>query len=249
MPTPGSIALVIEDGEGERESLVFDEPGGEIRFAVGEKGRRAGTWKVWAGKHNASVYAANRVLGGQLKISLHDGPLGPDWRVQWEQKFMKSHPEVANRIIERLTRPPEISSTGWTKGLSIWIRCQDVVATSPGESLPSDLVWLPPPPEGHAVGVHLVIARPTNQFVKLAGIPLGGFMLSDGQVLLLVVTQSRITDETDQQIDEAVANLMRSVSEKFDRGNLRSLVRSDSADGEPQFWDVAVLAEVPKEPV
>src|SRR6476659_3863762 len=122
MSTPDPITLVVGDGKGGRESLVFAEPGGEIRFTVGDDNRHAATWKVWAGKHNASVYVAVRVLGGQLKISLHDGPNGPDWRVQWEGAFMEAHPEVANRIIEKLERPPEIGDTGWTKAISIWVR-------------------------------------------------------------------------------------------------------------------------------
>jgi hypothetical protein len=242
MSTPGPFTLVVDDGKGSRESLVFAEPGGEIRFMVGDDNRHAATWKIWAGKNNASVYAAVRVLGGQLKISLHDGPKGPDWRVQWGEKFMVDHPEVANRIIEKLQRPPEIGETGWTKGISIWVRHQDVVAAPADESLPADLLRLPTPPEGYATGVHIVIARPTNQFVTPGGIPLGGFMLADGQVMLLVVSQSAVTDETNHVIDSAVAKLMQSVSDEPDDGSvIRSLVRSDTPDGDPQFWDVAVM--------
>jgi hypothetical protein len=67
-------------------------------------------------------------------------------------------------------------------------------------------------------------------------------MLADGQVMLLVLSQSAVTDETNHMIDAAVAKLVQSVSEEpDDRSTIRSLIRSDAADGDPQFWDVAVM--------
>ena len=62
-------------------------------------------------------------------------------------------------------------------------------------------------------------------------------MLADGQVMLLVVPAICRYDETIRRFDGAVAKLKQSVSEELDDGStFRSLVRSDSADGDPQFW-------------
>jgi len=246
MSTPAPVTLVVDDGNGGQESLVLPGPGGEIRFTVGDIRHHAAVWKIWATKNNASVYAAIRVLGGRLKVSLHDGPNGPDYRIQWTADHVKANPALTNRIIDKWPRPPEIGNTGWTKGISIWVRHEDVVAAPDGESLPADVLFLPAPPEGQATGLHLVIARPTNLFVKPGGIPLGGITLADGQVALLVVSQSVVTDDTNRKIDDALAELVQSVTEDLDEGSVyRSLVWSDGEDGDRQAWDVAVRAGRP----
>jgi hypothetical protein len=183
-----------------QESLVLSGPGRETRFTVGDSSHHAGVWKIWATKRNASVYAAIRVLGGQLKISLHDGPNGPDYWFQWTAEHTKANPELTNRIIDKWQRPPEIGNTGWMKGISIWVRHEDVVPAPDGESLPADVLFLPAPPKGHATGLPIIIARPTNLFVKPGGIPLGGITLADGQV-----ARGRVHTQVADLLDRTVA--------------------------------------------
>ncbi|WP_431240433.1 hypothetical protein ACQ86B_13670 [Mycolicibacterium aichiense] len=241
MPKPELVTLVVDDGQGGRESLVLSGPGGEVRFTVGDSSNHAGVWKIWATSNNASVYAAVRVLGGRLKISLHDGPYGPDYRLQWTEQHMQANPEFANRIIDKWNRPPEIGHTGWTKGISVWVRHQDVIPAPEGESLPADVLFLPAPKEGRATGVHIVIAHPTGQFVRPGGTLLGGVTLADGQVALIIVSQDDVAEETNLVVDQAVADLLQLVTDPLDEGDTyRSLVWRDGADGDRQVWDVGV---------
>lgn len=235
--------MVVDDGKGGTETVVFDKPGGEIRFTVGDDRRRSATWKIWAGRHNPTVYIAVRLLGSELKISLHDGPNGPDWRVQWEKKYMKAHPEIATRIIDTLQKPPEIGESGWAKGLSIWVRYQDVAAPAK-ESLPDDLLWLPTPPEGHATGVHIILGRPTNVYVKPGGQPIGGFMLADGRVVVLILSKSVINEETNRLVDGAIEKFRQGESIENDGISVyRALARTNATDGVAQLWDIAVMPD------
>ena len=241
MSTPASVTLVVDDGEGGRERLVLSGPGGEVRFTVGDSSHHSGVWKIWATKTNASVYAAIRDLGGRLKVSLHDGPIGPDYRLQWTAEHEKGNPELVSRTIDKWPRPSEFGNTGWAKGVSIWVRNEDVAPAPGGESLPADVLFLPIPLDGRAIGLHIVIARPTGQFVKLRGMPLCGIMLANGQVALLVAPQAVVRNDTNRMVADALAKLMPSAIDRLDkRRTSRALVWSDGVDGTRQVWDVAV---------
>lgn len=44
----------------------------ECRFGVGDpRGRHSSVWKVWAARHTPDVYITSRMLGGDMKASIH----------------------------------------------------------------------------------------------------------------------------------------------------------------------------------
>ena len=250
MSSSPQVTIVLDGGRGNQEIGVLPGPGGTIRFAVGGQGRHAAVWKVWARRRKCSVYVAIRVLGRYQKVSLHESSDGgSDWRFQWTSEHMQANPQITDRKIDRWPRPPEVGETGWTTGVSIWTRHQDVVPVDDDESLPADLVWVPPPPEGYAVGLHVVIARPLNLSVELKGVswPLAGFTLANGRVVLLVPSGELVTDETNHMIEDALAKTIESAPGGADQARIRlqarphrMLVWGDGADGDRKAWDVAV---------
>jgi hypothetical protein len=249
MSSPGPVTLVLDDGHGCQETAVLPGPGGDIRFAVGEQGRHAAVWKIWARPKKCDVYVAIRHLGGYQKVSLHQSSQGSDWRFQWTSEHMQATPELTDRVIDRWQRPPQVGETGWTKSFSIWTRHQDVVPMPDDQRLPADLLWLPPPPEGYAMGIHVVIARPMNLFVEMKGsIPVAGFALADGQVVLLVASRHLVTDEQNRMIEDALAKVIELAPGGADQVRillqaadlLRMLLWGNGPDGERKAWDVAV---------
>jgi len=116
-------------------------------------------------------------------------------------------------------------------------------------SLPAHLLWIPPPPEGHATGIHVVIARPRNLFVELKGaLPVAAFTLADGQVVLLVESRDVVTDAVNHTIEYALAKVIESAPGGADQARIllqaaglpRMLVWGDGPDGERRAWDVAI---------
>jgi hypothetical protein len=252
MSSPLPVTLVLDDGKGNQETAVLPGPGGTIRFAVGEADRHAAVWRVWARPKNSSVYVAIRSIGRYQKVSLHQSSQGSDWRFQWTAEHVQATAQISDRVIDRWHRPPEVGETGWTTGFSIWTRHQDVAPAPGAESLPSDVVWVPGPPEDYAMGIHVVIARPKNLFVEMKrSVPVAGFALADGQVVLLVASHEPVTDEVNHVIEDALAKVIESAPGGADKarillqaaGSPRMIVWVDGPDGDKKAWDVAV--EVP----
>jgi len=240
---------VLDNGQGDQETVVLPGPGGTIRFSVGEQGRHAAVWKIWARPKKSDVYVAIRQLGSYQKVSMHPSSPGSSWWFQWTKEHMQANPQVAGRVIDRWPKPPEVGETGWTTGFSIWTRHQDVVPMPDDGSLPADLLWIPPPPEGHATGIHVVIARPNSMFVEVKGaVPVPGFTLADGQVVLLVVSRDVVTDEQNRMIEDALAKGIESAPGGADQARIllqnadspRMLAWGNGPDGERKAWDVAV---------
>lgn len=247
MPTPPQVSIMLDDGKGNQHTEVLRGPGGTIRFAVGEPSRHAAVWKVWATPKNSSVYVAIRSIGGYQKISLHQNADGSDWRVQWTAEHMRENPQIGDRVIDEWDRPPEVGETGWRRGVSICTRHRDVVPAPSGESLPSDILWIPEPPDGYAMNVTVVVARPKNMFVDMKGaVPFDAFVLENGQVVLLAATRQEVTDELNAKIDSVVAQLIGAAGAALTErgvetpGALRALVWGNGPDGDRHAWDVVV---------
>ncbi|WP_051027712.1 hypothetical protein [Nocardia higoensis] len=183
---------------------------GAMRLAVGEPGFQSGVWRVWSSRNSSDVYIAARNLTSIQKWSLHESG---DWRYQW-----CSHSIVeefgggsSDRILDRWERPDEIGRTGWTRGFSIYIRRDDVVEF-PTAADQGDVCWIPLPPEGHEVGIHVVIARPNVGEVGIGAVglfPIGGYVLPNGHVVLVLIhtylVAEAVTEGIRSHIDRALA--------------------------------------------
>jgi hypothetical protein len=251
VPSPEPVTLTLWDEHGNSESVILAGPGGTIRVVVGEPGRQSGVWRIWAPPTKFDVYVGIRAILGYQKWSLHETG---DWRFQWiSDERAAEFGNTDSRIIDQWQRPEEIPETGWIKGFSIRVRHQDLVEVADPEKVPADAVWIPSPPEGHSVGLHVVIARPDRGEIALTGsIPLGGVTLVDGRALLLVVSVDRVTDEHDQMIETALTEAMRLAREQgVDLAaavNPRAALSGNNAQGDRFVWDVAVPApQAPRE--
>jgi hypothetical protein len=250
------VTLVLEDGQGNQEIHPLPGPGGEIRVSVGKPGRHGAVWKIWAGREKLDVYVAIRSIGGYQKVSWHPNSEGKDWWFQWTSEHIQANPQITQRLIDQWSQPPEIGESGWAKGFSMWTRHQDVVPAPDNEPLPADLLWVPPPPEGYATGLHVVIARPQElsqgsvgelRWIAMNGPFLGGFSLSDRRVVLLVASSNLVTTALNDEIKAAFAKFepaLRDADQVRTRtqgpGVHRMLVWGTGPDGERQAWDVAV---------
>jgi hypothetical protein len=199
------VFLTVRDSDGNLVSEELPGPGGTIRVIVGEPGRQSGSWRIWANPNTFDVYIGVRAILGLQKWSLHETG---DWRYQWiSDEKAASVGKVQNRIIQLWQRPAELGESGWTRGLSIRVRHQDLVEVATPEKVPAETLWLPPPPEGHMLALHVVIARPGQGETTLPpGLcPVGGFTLVEGRAALLVVSVDPVTDQHNARIEAALA--------------------------------------------
>lgn len=167
-----------------------------IRIAVGQPGVQSGVWRIWSPKNHSDVYIAARNIAGIQKWSLHTSG---DWRHQWcDPRYLDSLDNRSDRIIDQWEQSPELGDTGWTKGLSIYVRHEDVVEM-PDIPEQGDVIWLPTPPEGYAVGIHVVIARPDGGRVDVGRMgltPVVAYTLPNNNTVLVLAGQFEVTPKT-----------------------------------------------------
>jgi hypothetical protein len=237
------VTLTLDDGHGNRDDIVLTGPGGTIRAAVGEPGCHSGIWRIWANKNTSDVYIAIRNIAGYQKWSLHESG---DWRYQWVTvEQAQEHAQTSDRVIDSWAQPPELGGSGMTKGFTIKVRHQDLVPLPdiPG-SLPAEVFWVPAPPEGHAMGMHVAIMRPDGPQIELQdAVPFAGFTLSDGRAVLLIASRQPVTDAQNQMIEDAVAEALARAPAHVDLRAApapRMSAHGDDVDGVKRVWDIAL---------
>ncbi|MGA2501850.1 MAG: hypothetical protein ABSH20_29260 [Tepidisphaeraceae bacterium] len=102
--------------------------------------------------------------------------------------------------------------------------------------------WIPEPPSSFVVGFHVVVAEPNRGFVAVeAAIPMDGFVLADGRVVLVVVSVLPLEEDArlwlDQQRIRARAGVSGVMSETSP-GRRIAMFGFDS-DGNRLVWDLA----------
>jgi hypothetical protein len=244
MSTP--VTLTLTDSKGNVVSEVLPGPGGTIRFAIGEPDCHSGVWRIFAPANKSDVYIGIRTILGSQKWSLHESG---DWRHQWvTEERAEEFTGNADRIIDRWQQPPEVGTTGWTRGFAIRVRHQDLVSVRDDEpGIPVDTLWLPSPGEGRAGLVQVVIARPDQIEVTLHGmIPFAGFTLADGRVVLLIFYHEALRDEQNRMVDEAIATtIQQAPSDKLNAaGAPRALLMGNNAEGDRVVWDCAIPGQL-----
>ena len=233
------VTLVLRDGHGMQESIDVAGPGGKIRVAVGRPGRRSGVWVVWASHNKSDVYVASRVLGGTQKFSLHESG---DWRHQWvTTEKAQLFTGQDGRVIDQWPRPPA-GPGGWTMGLTIVVPSDDVLDFDDDTQPLNGVGWIGEPPSGSAVGFNVVVAETNRGFVAVqAGVPMDGFVLADGRVVLVVVSVFPLEEDArrwlDQQRSRALEGARGAMSETAP-GRRIALFGFDS-NGNRLVWDLA----------
>jgi hypothetical protein len=257
MSSPPPVVLMQEDGQGNRKAHDLRGPGGEIYISVGDPDCHGAVWKIKGGRKKCDVYVFICSIGGDVKVSWHPESPGSSWWFHWDKQHVKDG-QITDRLIDTWSQPPEVGESGWAKGFSMWTRHQDVVPAPDNECLPADILWVPPPPEGYAMGLHVVIARPEDlsqrsaselRWVALKGArPFDGFTLADRRVVLLVVSGGLVTEAVNHMIENALARF-ESALEGADQARMllqqspgvaRMLVWASGPDGDKKAWDVAV---------
>lgn len=193
------VTLVLRDSHGQQDTIDVAGPGGKIRVAVGRPGRRSSVWRVWANHNKSDVYVAARVLAGTQKFRLHESG---DWRNQWvttERAHRFTGQE--NRVLDQWPRPPA-GQGGWITGLTIWVPSDEVLDIEDDKQPLAGVGWIPEPPHDSAVGFHVVVAEPDRGFVTVqAAVPMDGFVLPDGRVVLVVVSVHRLAADARLWLD------------------------------------------------
>lgn len=238
---PMKFIMWTEDGD--PETVEIGGPGGTIRVVVGEPGRQSGVWRIWAPKNASDVYIGVRAILGYQKWSLHESG---DWRCQWVNgERAVEFGSGGGRIIDRWSQPAEVGS-GWTRAFSIRVRHQDLVEAADHVVPPGDTLWIPPPPEGHLIALHVAIVRPDQGEATLRGfIPVAGFGLADRRAVILGVSKEPVTDENNHVIAAALETTMRlAASGGVDFSSVESVrgaLSCVSPEGDRHVWDVAVV--------
>lgn len=210
-----------------------------IRFTVGSAGRhRASTWRCWTpGGGKYDVYFAPRSIGGAYKLSLHESGA---WQVGFTSDFKRSMAEQGrwkggSRLTAQFAPPKEIGP-GTLLAFRILVPGSAVSIDSATESLPDNLVWIPPPPNDRVVEVALLL---TANGLNIDGWPgrrslstnlVGDFPLDSGEHLWLVHRQDCIPT-----ISGGPASLSRfapepGIMEQLDSARAIVLI---NVDGEP----------------
>jgi hypothetical protein len=202
------VELADERGE-QIGAFHLTGSGGQIRVGVGRPGHRSGVWRIWANKGKSDVYVAARSIAGIQKFSFHESG---DWRHQWvtpeqAEKFTAGR----NRVMDRWPRPPD-GPGGWTKALSIWVPKEDVQRIEDDDQGSEGVMWTPEPPDGFAVGIHVVVAKTDLGSVRVSGArPLGGFPLASAEVVLVLIALAEVDDEQRQRIEQFRAEALAKV--------------------------------------
>jgi hypothetical protein len=105
-------------GAGDEHADVVDL-GGTIRFNVSDGSRRSATRRVWTARHADDVYAAARLVAGDIKISLHESG-------SWQHGFASDDKAHGFRVPRQsrhfsIWQRPEEIVPGWTRAVRIII--------------------------------------------------------------------------------------------------------------------------------
>ena len=230
--------------------------GDEIDFAVGGPRCHGAIWKIKARRKKSDVYLFSRAIGGTMKMSMHQTKIGPQWWYQWTKEHMDAQPQfpiVDKRQIDHWSPVEQEGGSGWATGVVLFTRHQDVVRPPDAEELPPDMLWIPPPPKGHATAIRVVTAQAKGpkDFVQInGGKPVPMFALQNREVVLLIVSHIAVPDEVNREVDGDIARLIQAIPgglssaaaalSSHEPGVFRAFACHTVTDGERAIWDVAV---------
>lgn len=250
MTEPPTVTLVIGTAEGVHEEVVLEpaDPNKAIYIGVGEERRRGGVWRVWANKPGtgkSDVYVAPRNIAGVQKISLHETG---EFRNQWvtadnATKFTGS-PDKRIYIWQR----GQEYTGAITKGLAIYVPAGELQAIPGDDRQPANTIWLPEPESGAVWGIYIVFARPDQGNAPLGGaMPLAGFTLANGSVLLVLAQKRHLTDEERDQLSTVRGQIAldQLPPDASSDTALRMTLHGIDENGDRHLWDLAAQHRLP----
>lgn len=171
-----------------------------LRFGIGEPNlRRSTVWKLWTNKND--VYLASRVVGSELKVSLHE--LGSCQFSRTFESLANTGMKNRDRHLQRWQRRPVYAESGVVHLFRIIFPESELRLASAGKGNVPPVNWHPAPPLNHGAYVELWLTRrlpeaPTNlQFMNEL---LGVLNLVNGQYLGVTVRSMKISPADHDQI-------------------------------------------------
>jgi hypothetical protein len=200
-----TVMIAIEAPDGQSTTVPVRGPGGVERLAFGAPGHRSAVWRFWANKNASCVYVATRTIAGVQKYSLHQSG---DWRHAWvSAEAALRHTGSPDRVIDRWRRPAAVAR-GWTPALSIWVPHNELSDIIGVDRAADGVDFLPEPKPGTVAGLRVMIVQPGLGTVNLErAVPVCGFLLANGEVMVVVVTAVDLTTEIAGRIDAERARI------------------------------------------
>ena len=173
-----------------------------VRFAIGGPDEpRSCVWRIWTGKGTSDVYISARVLGGVVKVSLHESG---DWRFALTREYAEAQGRD-NRLIAQWDRPPPLHQ-GVTSAFDIIVPSAELAL--PRQPLPEErtkhtknVTWIRPAPEGFAKHFIVMYTEPGEPVPETEAEILASFVLPDGRTVIVAVFDRAVSMEEQQQLD------------------------------------------------
>ena len=210
------------------------------RFGIGDPaGARSSEWLVWWSSSTSDVYAAARILGGVLKVSLHESGRchirAPDPR-QWRSggappQFLDSwsiDPRSQYEFPFRVIIPTsELRKGSWSKNKdkgTKWIPAKPNAAIEIGLFLTR--VDTLPPDQLRSAGWHTTIV---------------GEALPDGRYLWVMAGDPKLTDDKRNELDAVKASARKiALARATEASNPRLLLFASNEQGTRCFVEAGI---------
>lgn len=172
----------------------------EYRIAIGnEKGRRSTVWKVWV--HKTNIYIQSRMMGSDLKVSLHEGGQGQfSMTSEWLLK-QNGNIQNPNRHIEKWKMPIPRGNNAVCI-FKIVIPESELREINISERL-QDVNWINAPSIDSAIEIDLHLTAPNSKTPPTSCVPhhhLFTFPLENGEWLVGVYQEEVINEENNAEM-------------------------------------------------
>jgi len=210
-----------------------------IRFAVGTPDRHSTVWSTKSRRNDVYIFA--RVIGGSIKVSLHEDP--DHWRLAFTREHVDRH---ADRRPKEWHRPSEFA-LGLTQAFAVYVPESELISSVrvAAETETSEILWLPPPESGAATQITWIYAKPE---AAVAGWPgrrsmnsslVGRMPLASGEVVWVVAHQLPVTDTIREKVD-AWHGALCSVTRSSGHSDLRANLFGSDPSGLRWFIDLSL---------
>ena len=199
-PSTPPAYMLLELADGSTQRVDISGPGGVERVAVGELGRRSSVWRIWANRSSSDLYVAVRNIAGVQKYSFHQSG---DWRLQWSTRSAATQwTGLDERRVDQWRRPGE-DQKGWTVALTIWVPHGDLGTIGGDDPLSKNVTFVPDPQPGDVAAIRIIVAKPGGGLAELKRtLPIGGFTLANGEIVLILAAMRQMTDEQSIWLEE-----------------------------------------------
>jgi hypothetical protein len=191
------------------------------------------------------VYLAARTLAADIKVSLHESG---QWQHSFSAEFASRH-SMPNRQTVRWARPPDLSP-GVTLAYRLIVPWSSVTLPYHAHSVPSDVVWVPQPPEGCIVEFQIWITAPDAIVSSWPGrrsrgtVLVGKVNLPNGETVWVTALQEAIPDAVLEQVRHwrKFWNSQEVAKRSEFHSGTRALLFGEDKDGSRTYVDIDLTA-------